>query len=365
MTGAQQDRSRVRAISVAAPIWSLKFVSRKAQVEPLLAILDTPLIARYLAGAAPAIPGAGREALPLPFEVLVQWERWICSGSAPEPEILFIGGIRSWRGQASALLTRSALALFIASRQTCPTERVLANQSLQIWPAIWCSCLWFLWAPSKLGLGTRAFQCPSRLAQHSNDVSPACQAPQMHNTPMTPEQARQYTLHSLKATMLSIAKQVDVPEHHRAEHGHHHQLAGRASIRPYSRHDVWRRWRVRNWSFKEWQKVFRPLTAQGRGKLIPWPCAPPPRLTLETQNELRSAFRANFSGELLDSNSTPSQRYWAPVHHSLKPQTRLAWTPWTQIISEKKHMELFGKARTIPFQYGTAYSSVLGRRPRD
>ena len=102
MTGAWQDRSRVRTISVAAAIWSLKFVSRKAQVELLLAILDTPLIARYLAGAA--LPRPRREALPLPS----QWERWICSGSAPEPEILFIGSIRSWRGQASASQTRSA-----------------------------------------------------------------------------------------------------------------------------------------------------------------------------------------------------------------------------------------------------------------
>ena len=75
----------------------------------------------------------------------------------------------------------------------------------------------------------------------------------------------------------------------------------------------------------------------------------PPRLTLETQNELRSAFRAYYPGELLDSNSTPGQRYWALVYHSLKPNNRLAWTPWNQIISEKKHMELMEK---------------IGRRPR-
>ena len=68
--------------------------------------------------------------------------------------------------------------------------------------------------------------------------------------------------------------------------------------------------------------------------------APPPRLTLETQNELRSASRANYQGELLDSNSTPGKRYWALVYHSLKPENRLARTPWTQIISEKKDMEL-------------------------
>ena len=91
MTGAQQDRSRVRTSSVAAAVQSLKFVSRKALVEPLITILDTPLIAGYLAGAA--VPRPRREALTLPLAVLVQWERWICSGSAPEHEILFIGSI--------------------------------------------------------------------------------------------------------------------------------------------------------------------------------------------------------------------------------------------------------------------------------
>ena len=42
VTGVQQDRSRVRTSSVAGAIQSLMVVGRKAQVEPLLAILDTP-----------------------------------------------------------------------------------------------------------------------------------------------------------------------------------------------------------------------------------------------------------------------------------------------------------------------------------
>ena len=52
--------------------------------------------------------------------------------------------------------------------------------------------------------------------------------------------------------------------------------------------------------------------------------------------------------ELLDSNRTPGQRYWALVYHSLKPENRLAWTPWTQIISEKKHMDLLEKKGRRP-----------------
>ena len=163
MTGAWQDRSRVRTISVAAAIWSLKFVSRKAKVEPLLAILDTPLIARYIAGAA--LPRPRREALPLPFEVLVQWERWICSGSAPEPEILFIGSIRSWRGQASASQTRSAQVplhciqtdMLYGKSAGEPKSPDLASH-LVLLPLVFLDDL-------QAGVGaTRVLQCASQLA---------------------------------------------------------------------------------------------------------------------------------------------------------------------------------------------------------
>ena len=140
-TGAWQDRSRVRTSSVAGAIQSVKFVSRKAQSQPLLAILDAPMIARYLAAAA--IPQPRREALPLPFAVLVQWERWICSESAPEHEIPFIGSILGL-GRPSLRRRAAHVSLVIASSQTRPSERVLANYSLQIWPPARCPCVWFL-----------------------------------------------------------------------------------------------------------------------------------------------------------------------------------------------------------------------------
>ena len=97
----------------------------------------------------------------------------------------------------------------------------------------------------------------------------AFQAPQMQNARMTPEKARQCTLHSLKATMLSIAEQVDVPEHHRAEQGHHRQHGGRASVRLYSRDDVWRALACQQLVVQRVAEGFRPLTAQGRGAQIP------------------------------------------------------------------------------------------------
>ena len=171
-TGARQDRSRVRTSSVAGAIQSLKFV-RKAQVEPLLAILDTPLIAGYLAGAA--IPRPRREALPLPLAVLVQWERWICSGSAPEHEILLIGSTLLM-GMGRLPRRRAAHMSLVASRQTCPSRRVLANQSLQIWQPFGALAFVFFWSTSK-GLGPRVLQCASQLALPDGvSPSPPCTA---------------------------------------------------------------------------------------------------------------------------------------------------------------------------------------------
>ena len=60
----------------------------------------------------------------------------------------------------------------------------------------------------------------------------------MQNARMTPEQARQYTLHSLEATMLSMTKQVDVQEHHRDEQRHRRKHGGRTGSPPQPRRSV-------------------------------------------------------------------------------------------------------------------------------
>eukprot|EP00959_Pyramimonas_sp_CCMP1952_P403281 8450091-Pyramimonas_sp.AAC.1 len=67
---------------------------------------------------------------------------------------------------------------------------------------------------------------------------------------------------------------------------------------------------------------------------------PPPRLGREIQNELRGAFRSNYPGEILDPDSMPGQRYWAQLYHMRRPDSSITWTPWTQIISERKHAEI-------------------------
>ena len=50
--------------------------------------------------------------------------------------------------------------------------------------------------------------------------------------------SRSYTLHGLKATLLSYARQLDVDESCCADQGHHRTTPGRASVRLYGRDDV-------------------------------------------------------------------------------------------------------------------------------
>ena len=222
-------------------------------------------IAGYLAGAP--IPRPRREALPLPLAVLAQWERWICSGSAPEHEILFIGSI---------LLTVWAGLRFADAQPTCPSSllpdrHVLRGEcwrTKENWPAMWCPCLWFFWTTSMLGLEPFVLQCASQLAlldggsggqnlvidylvptrdllrkassggcnpnalQLSNDVSLA--------SPTGTTDARRSNV-----TRASPKKHAAQPQSHHAQH-HASDLL-----------------------FREWAESFRPLTAQKRGAQIP------------------------------------------------------------------------------------------------
>ena len=172
----------------------------------------------------------------------------------------------SWRGQASASQTRSTNA----------PRRCLLTDMSHGEKAIWCPCQWLFWTTSNLGLGPCVLQCASKLAlpdgkqrrpelghrlptngllrqpsgdgrhtlalQHSTNVpsmSSTSTADAKRSNDARPSPVLHHTLRSLKATMLSIAKRIDVPEHHRAEQGHHCQHGGRASVRLYTGDDLW------------------------------------------------------------------------------------------------------------------------------
>ena len=295
VTGARQDRSRVRTSTLSGAIQSVTFVSRKAQVEPLLAILDTPLIGRYLAGDA--APRPRREALPLPLAALVQWERWICSESAPEHEILF-----NWQPAALGMGRPPLRRCVVASRQTCQEGEcwrtkvcrsgqpfgALANGSSGRrpswgWGHVYVNSLRLPDGGLRRPEPGRRLSCPTNgllrqasgdgrhtlALQHSTNVpskSSTSAADAKRSNDARPSPVLHHTLRSLKATVLSIAKRIDAPEHHRAEQGHRRQHGGCASVRLDSRDDVRGCACVPATRCSESDRI---LTAQGRGAQIP------------------------------------------------------------------------------------------------
>ena len=60
-------------------------------------------------------------------------------------------------------------------------------------------------------------------------------------------QCASYTLHGLKATLLSWSRQLDVREDLRGDQGHHRSSSGRAAVSLYSRDDVWGALRCQDW----------------------------------------------------------------------------------------------------------------------
>ena len=244
VSGAWQDRSRVRTGSVAGVIQSWTFVGREAQSGSLLAVLDTPLTAGYLGGVT--APRPRREALPVPSAALVQWERWICSGSAPEHEVLFIGGILllPWAGLRFADAQRTYPASLpdrhVLRGEYCKSpDLAIHSVNLVYFSALrrWCSRM----GGHDLVIG---YLVPHAVCYEQHPVAVATSGTAMmlflaSLAGTAPEQARQYTLHSLKATRPPCAKQLDVPELDRAEQDRHRQHGWRASVRLYSRDDVW------------------------------------------------------------------------------------------------------------------------------
>ncbi|CAE8603448.1 unnamed protein product [Polarella glacialis] len=74
-----------------------------------------------------------------------------------------------------------------------------------------------------------------------------------------------YTLHSLKATMLSWALQLELPEHHRLALGHRRVKGEHAMARKYSRDDVLPALRAQWAILVSVQGGWIPMTAQRRG----------------------------------------------------------------------------------------------------
>ena len=300
MTGAWQDRSCSH----------LEFKSSSAvkhRLSHCLQSLDTPLIAGFLAGAA--IPRHRREALPLPLAVLVQWKRWICSGSAQNTKSFSLAAFCSWHGQASASQTRSAhVPLHCFQTHTSHRESAGEPKSpdlashLVLLPLVFlddfqagvgatCTSMrfaigtprWWTWGPESGQRQSYPTHGPPQQVcsggrkpnafQQSNDVSPA--SPQRQHRCTTPGGR----LSKPDSTRCTALKPPCSASQSRSMHQNTTGLSRDITANMADVHrfvctvetTCGRRWHASILLFKEWQKVSVHSQHRGVERRSPWP----------------------------------------------------------------------------------------------
>ena len=83
-----------------------------------------------------------------------------------------------------------------------------------------------------------------------------------------------------------------------------------------------------------------PPTVDATPSPATWTEMLPPKLTEEAVRKPEEAFRANYPGELLDSDTSPSIRLLSLVHHGLKPGQAMRWVPWQLRLSARQYQEI-------------------------
>ena len=224
-------RSDVQAVRIQPPqlLRGLRWLAKTALMQQLMDILNNYLMGSFLKG--PGKPKDRKEAVPVPFSVLVQWEMAILSEDTSDWLILLLGGflLAVWASLRFADLQRTEL--------------------------------------SSLSLAQSALRGTCRLTKTTRSGQP------WTKPALSPVSAHNLTLHSLKVTLLSAAAQLRLPAQARQLQGHH--LGG--SVQLYSRDDtVDALWLQRQISL-ETRQGWRPMRPLQRGGQQP---APEPAFSL-------------------------------------------------------------------------------------
>jgi hypothetical protein len=307
--GALRDRGAGRMSNATNAIKAMRFVAKKAQLRELSTIMDGELITAYLHGDGAARDR--REALPHAMAIIVAFERRISSRACSPAERIFLGTMLTccWsslrfgdaqRCEPGSLTIDHAVlrGLCWATKVSSAGQPFAANafglcgrppqwgwghiyvKELHAWAARMSATdrdlkidflLPAMTLDSNLGYSqAKLLLRPMSFIQTINLLRRALQADWMGSARLRPEQARAYTLHSNKVTVLAWSRQLaNCSEADRGEQGHHRMAPGRASVRLYGRDDVHGALRTQAAVIAEAIEGWRPLRAQSRGGQAP------------------------------------------------------------------------------------------------
>ncbi|CAL1144831.1 unnamed protein product [Cladocopium goreaui] len=148
-----------------------------------------------------------------------------------------------------------------------------------------------------------------------------------------------FTLHSLKATLLSWGPQLHekVTPEQRLSQGHHSDP--NSSLDTYSRDVVWTSLTYQRKMIQEVQGGWRPAIAQHRGRMVTFYSfvGIPKGLPPHGISAMKQKFMANYPSELIHADLFPSTRLVSLVHDQLSKKV-WKWVPWKYRISLTRFM---------------------------
>ena len=235
--------------------------------------------------------GEKRESMPLPLSFHAFLERKVLSVDTPKDEALWAGSFLACVGGSLRFsdaqhiswssLCLSPFTLRGICYRTKTTKRGAPFAFLGFgfysssrefgmnWLSAWLLLLDSIWHDLRARFGSQVTPDCLFFTIGTQNFSPASYAQTLlrlrcflQESGMQPEQAANYTLHSLKVTMLSWMAQLDLPLPARTLQGHH-ALAG--SMQLYSRDDVWPALRAQLAVWEAVHRGFIPMLPQHRG----------------------------------------------------------------------------------------------------
>lgn len=288
---AKHDAQGIR-IQPPHLLQSLKWLAKTALMQNLTDLLQGALITNFCKGTG--VPKDRREAVPLPFMIIARWEETVADSSSPDWLKLLLGGflLAIWSSLRYADLQRVDLQTLNLAPNTLrglcrvtkttkvgqPFAVILAGltafSSRASWVQHWLIALQtamersYPFQPDFTIPVLDSYHSPSMKAPLSYSAALralrwAIQTPWKGNN-IKPTAAQNYTLHSLKVTLLSAGAQLRLPLRARQLQGHHRPSD---SVQLYSRDDtvdaLWLQQEISKATRDGWRPV-RPMQRGGQ-----------------------------------------------------------------------------------------------------
>ena len=290
-----------QSYSMNSLIRSLRFISQQAEISTLKEILWAPVVTGYLSETKR--PKNPREVFPLPFHYEVALERYVMNLLWPESNRLIAGSFlfQFWSGlryqdmqrvQPKTLTIQEGIIRcisFLTKSGSPQPAAALAcgftsKSFLHGWGYIWMELMqkWITIVSTKSPNFELDFIFPD-IQQEGVLASSLLPRPLQYSKastilrfwakcswmspPYSDSELLNITVHSTKSSLISAAKQLDLPRHWLVEQGHHR--GQRTQTDRYSRDDTLYALFLQRTVIDKVRTNWRPLVAQARGGQAP------------------------------------------------------------------------------------------------